>query len=234
MSFQAMGWAIGLKLPSREKFVLLMLANYASNERGDCYPSLSRLAEDCGMANNTVIAAIHRLEFLGVLTVQRRQTGGVNLPNVYRLNLDWGSSAADALPVHLAQEGSAPDAHEPVIEPITQKKEESVRERVTFFEGNYTLQVPDSILSAWRLAYPGVDVAEQIRKAESWLATNPTRRPKRDFGRFMNGWLNRAASDRRSSKAPTTKADRREAFMEGLFGPARRNDVVDVDATLVG
>jgi hypothetical protein len=136
--------------------------------------------------------------------------------------------------VHLAQEGSAPDAHEPVIEPITQKKEESVRERVTFFEGNYTLQVPDSILSAWRLAYPGVDVAEQIRKAESWLATNPTRRPKRDFGRFMNGWLNRAASDRRSSKAPTTKADRREAFMEGLFGPARRNDVVDVDATLVG
>jgi DNA-binding transcriptional MocR family regulator len=234
MSFQAMSWAIGLKLPTREKFVLLMLANYASNEHGECYPSLSRLAEDTGMVNNTVIAAIQRLEEMGVLAVQRRQSGGVNLPNVYRLNLAWRGSAPDEPLVHLVRGGSAPDAHEPITEPITKKKEESGRERVTFLESNYTLQVPAPILEAWKTAYPAVNVEDEIHRASSWLATNPTRRPKRDFGRFMNGWLNRASTDRRVINRRETKADRREAFMEGLFGPAGGSHVVDVVATVVG
>jgi len=195
MSFQAMAWAVGLKLPTREKFVLLMLANYASNDKGDCYPSLSRLAEDTGMVNNTVISAIQKLESLGVLTVERRQMGGVNLPNIYRLNLAWGGSAPDALPVHLVRGGSAPNAH-------------------TYGDR--------------------VDVKREIDKANTWLKMNPARRPKRDFGRFLNGWISRAAERCVDDRRTPTKTDRREAFMEGLFGPAGGSRVVDVDATIVG
>ena len=42
MSFQAMAAAIPLRLPTNDKFVLLMLANYA-DENGKCWPSIDRL-----------------------------------------------------------------------------------------------------------------------------------------------------------------------------------------------
>ncbi len=232
MSFQAMAWAVGLKLPTREKFVLLMLANYASNDKGDCYPSLSRLAEDTGMVNNTVISAIQKLEQMGVLTVQRRKLDTVNLPNIYRLNLAWGGSAPDAPPVQQVQGGSAPDAHEPVIEPITKKKEVV---RVSWDTALEKLEVPDEIVHMLRDTY-GVrtDVAKEIAKADTWLRLNPARRPKKDFGRFLNGWISRAAERRVDERRTPTKTDRREAFMEGLFGPTGGSRVVDVDATIVG
>jgi|GEM_PF-2698537 hypothetical protein len=230
MSFQAMAWAVGLKLPTREKFVLLMLANYASNDKGDCYPSLSRLAEDTGMVNNTVISAIQKLESLGVLTVERRQMGGVNLPNIYRLNLAWGGSAPDALPVHLVRGGSAPNAHEPINEPITKKKEV-----VRWDAGLERLEVPDEVAFVLAHTYGDrVDVKREIDKANTWLKMNPARRPKRDFGRFLNGWISRAAERCVDDRRTPTKTDRREAFMEGLFGPAGGSRVVDVDATIVG
>lgn len=231
MSFQAMSWAIGLKLPTREKFVLLMLANYASNEKGDCYPSLSRLADDTGMVNNTVIAAIQRLEALGLLSVQRRKLDTVNLPNVYRLNFAWGGSAPDALPVQQMGEGSAPDALKPINEPITKKKEKA---SVSWTEDR--LVVSEPVLRILRDTYGArADVGQEIAKAEAWLKLNPSRRPKRDFARFLNGWVSRAAERRVDERRAVTKADRREAFMEGLFGPAAGgSDVVDVDATVVG
>lgn len=232
MSFQAMAWAVGLKLPTREKFVLLMLANYASNDKGDCYPSLSRLAEDTGMVNNTVIAAIQKLEQMGVLTVQRRKLDTVNLPNIYRLNLAWGGSAPDALPVQQVQGGSAPDAHEPVIEPITKKKEVV---RVSWDTALEKLEVPDEIVAMLVQTYgTRVDVPQEIAKADTWLRLNPLRRPKKDWGRFLNGWISRAAERRVDDRRTPTKTDRREAFMEGLFGPAGGSRVVDVDATVVG
>lgn len=231
MSFQAMSWAIGLKLPTREKFVLLMLANYASNDKGDCYPSLSRLAEDTGMTNNTVIAAIHRMEFLGVLTVERRKMDAVNLPNKYRLNLAWGGSAADALPVQEMGEGSAPDAHEPITEPITTKKE-SVR--VRWDAAAERLHVSESVLAILRETYGArADVQQEIAKAETWLRLNPARRPKKDYARFLNAWVSRAAERRQEAPRPATQAARREAFMEGLFGSAGGSHVVDVVATVV-
>lgn len=226
-----MSWAIGLKLNTRDKFVLLMLANYASNDSGDCYPSLARLEADTGMTRHTVIEAIKALEAAGALAVIRRQQNGVSLPNTYRLNLAWGGSAAAAPVVHLTPGGSAAIAPKPINEPINEKKEE--RERVTFQESNYRFEIPAPILASWLEAYPGLDVHQEIAKAESWLAVNPTRRPKRDFGRFLNGWLNRAANDRRPTATPKTKQDRREAFMEGLFGPQEVRHVVDVAATVL-
>lgn len=87
MSFQAMAWAVEIKLPVKEKITLLMLANYASNENGDCYPSINTLAEVTGMSRDSVMRAIKSLEEMGMLRVNRRQVEGVNLPNSYTLNL---------------------------------------------------------------------------------------------------------------------------------------------------
>ena len=86
MSFQAMAWAVGQKLPSKDKFVLVMMANYA-DEDGKCWPSLNRLADDTSMSRSTVQLAIKGLEAAGMLRIERREQDGVNLPNHYYLEL---------------------------------------------------------------------------------------------------------------------------------------------------
>ncbi|PMY37344.1 hypothetical protein C1Y35_19865 [Pseudomonas sp. GW456-L14] len=100
MSFQAMAWAVEQKLPTREKFVLLMLANRTNHDTGRCDPSHKRLAEDCGMSQSTVKRAIQQLEEDGYLVVENRSVEGVKIPNQYLLLLDRGVGSHRPYPVH--------------------------------------------------------------------------------------------------------------------------------------
>lgn len=88
MSFQAMAWAVGQKLPMKEKFVLLMLANRTNHDTGRCDPSHRRIAEDCGMSPATVKRAIKELVAGGYLSVENRVKNGEKQPNQYKLHLD--------------------------------------------------------------------------------------------------------------------------------------------------
>ncbi|WP_313240398.1 helix-turn-helix domain-containing protein [Stutzerimonas kunmingensis] len=88
MSFQAMAWAVGQKLPMKEKFVLLMLANRTNHDTGRCDPSHRRIAEDCGMSAATVKRAIKELVAGGYLSVENRVKNGEKQPNQYKLHLD--------------------------------------------------------------------------------------------------------------------------------------------------
>jgi hypothetical protein len=140
MSFQAMTWAIGQKLPAKEKLVLLMLANYCNSHTRQCNPSHSRLSEECGMSKNTLLSAIKSLESKAHLQVIRKRIGDVNLPNQYELNFSGGSaeieplsslnalgSATDAL------RGSAVFAPEPVIiKPVIEPKRTTTTQTENF------------------------------------------------------------------------------------------------------
>jgi len=87
MSFQAMAWAVKQSLPFKEKFVLIILANY-TGEDGKAWPSMSRLMEDTGLKKDSIIRATKSLEDLGIIKIDRRVFDGVNLPNVYQLHVD--------------------------------------------------------------------------------------------------------------------------------------------------
>ncbi|EPO5639705.1 helix-turn-helix domain-containing protein [Pseudomonas aeruginosa] len=106
MSFQAMAWATEQKLPTREKFVLIMLANYAGNEQWDCHPSINTLADDTGMSRDTVIRAIKALEDASLVKIVRRNVDGINLPNIYRLIRAGGSSTVQGV-VAACDQGSS-------------------------------------------------------------------------------------------------------------------------------
>jgi DNA-binding transcriptional MocR family regulator len=67
MSFNAMSWAAGLKLKWHEKLVLLMLANRANPEDNSCFPSMSKLSQDCGMSAVHTRRAVASLEKKGLL-----------------------------------------------------------------------------------------------------------------------------------------------------------------------
>lgn len=130
MSFQAMAWAVKQRMQTNPKFVLLMLANYASSEKGDCFPSVETLMADTGLARSTVQRCLKELTENGYISAHERWENGRQLSNSYRLVLGWGEGVTQTprsiterpkgvtqTPTGVSQEG--PNLSE---EPINQPK----------------------------------------------------------------------------------------------------------------
>jgi hypothetical protein len=130
MSINALVWAMNQKLPAMQKIVLVMLANRVNKDSGDCFPSLTRIADDSGMNRRSAIRQIEELEKGGYLTVIRSVKNGEKQANHYRLSL--GGSVRETLPSDLetlpsdteslgvvseSHWGSDTESHKPIIEP---------------------------------------------------------------------------------------------------------------------
>lgn len=60
-------------------------------------------------------------------------------------------------------------------------------------------------ISLWEKAYPGVNIEGQLLKMEAWLDANPDRRPKKDYKRFITGWLSRTTPSKDSGELQQTR-----------------------------
>lgn len=89
MSFQAMAWAVKQPLPTNEKFLLIMLANYASNEDGDCFPAIETLMRDTALARSTVRKCLVNLQTKGYISAHERWSNGRQLSNSYQMAMGW-------------------------------------------------------------------------------------------------------------------------------------------------
>lgn len=56
-----------------------------------------------------------------------------------------------------------------------------------------------SHLQTWEAAYPAVDITQELAKAAAWLKANP-KNQKKNYARFLNGWLMKAQD--RAPRAP--------------------------------
>jgi len=87
MSVEAITWAINEPVtPSSMKFVLVILANCASPDTFEAFPSAAYLAEATAQDRKTVQANIRRLVELGYIVDTTRRTGRTRQVIVYRLN----------------------------------------------------------------------------------------------------------------------------------------------------
>lgn len=86
MSFQAMAWAIKQEAPTKPKFVLLVLANYA-DDRGVAWPSLETLSKDTKIKRSTLIECIKTLVELGLVCKVKRYRGNLKTANTYELQV---------------------------------------------------------------------------------------------------------------------------------------------------
>lgn len=60
----------------------------------------------------------------------------------------------------------------------------------------------ESKVGEYALAYPGVDVPAECRKALQWCRDNPTnRKTYRGMASFLNRWLAKAQNESRTGKA---------------------------------
>ena len=87
MSFQYMSQAIKAKgLTTSEKFLLLMICNYADAE-GYCFPKIDTLASDCEINERTVRRCINTLCEKEILKKTNRYKNNMKTSNLYYVNL---------------------------------------------------------------------------------------------------------------------------------------------------
>ena len=107
MSFKATRWAWEAKLPYLQKYVLLALADMASEgEVWECYPSLMTLSDRTSVSRKALKRAILSLKDKGVINITQRY----GISNIYALIPQTTSTLADPS----ASEGSTPRAPTPV------------------------------------------------------------------------------------------------------------------------
>ncbi len=69
MSIRMISAAIDLDLSPSDKLILILLANNANDETGDCFPSQSYLAKRSGLSRGGVNRIIKRLETVNLIDV---------------------------------------------------------------------------------------------------------------------------------------------------------------------
>ncbi|MGX8939476.1 helix-turn-helix domain-containing protein [Symbiopectobacterium sp. Eva_TO] len=72
------------------KLVLLKLADNA-NDKGEAWPSIPHIAQQCEMAERTVQGHVQSLQKSGFLWIEKRKgSNGINQSNIYHLTLEKG------------------------------------------------------------------------------------------------------------------------------------------------
>lgn len=74
------------KLDAHSQVLFMWLCSF-TNEQGQCYPSVSRLAECCGLSKNTIIDRVKILIAKGFLTKTERYTDNAQQSNLYQIHL---------------------------------------------------------------------------------------------------------------------------------------------------
>lgn len=134
MSVHAISWA--MKQPvarSSEKFVLVCLANYAS-ESGLCYPSIAALESDTAQDRKTVIRGLQTLVADGWIEDTGKRTGATKQIPVYRIRFDNSPKNGSVEASVDTPENSPKSGTVPKTEP-SQFSDETV----PFFPGNSTV-----------------------------------------------------------------------------------------------
>ncbi|OCG68491.1 hypothetical protein A9G39_02545 [Gilliamella sp. Imp1-6] len=137
MSMSLMVEAMKLKVgnPLR-KLVLIKLADNA-NDKGECFPSIAYIADQCEISERSVQNHISWLESNGYLKIESRKTeNGLNKSNIYYLNFSGANAAPYGANNSVSGVNAAPSGESPAPldganpAPITSHIIEPVKEPV--------------------------------------------------------------------------------------------------------
>lgn len=66
------------------------------------------------------------------------------------------------------------------------------KELVSFkISDSKTISIAKDLIDSWVDTFPKEFLDEEIKKARSWVLSNPHKTPKSNWGRFLNSWFNR-------------------------------------------
>lgn len=73
------------------------------------------------------------------------------------------------------------------------------------FSGGRWVGITEEQQEAWKLAYPSVNIQQQLQLAAAWIVSNPTLAPKSNYPRFLNTWLTRQQNQASLHAIPTAR-----------------------------
>lgn len=97
MSFPAIAWAAGQKLPCHEKMVLIMLSDMADMD-GRCFPTVQKLADKCGLSISQTRKCLAKLEKARFLIREARIRTYGNTSNMIYLEVGYTPTPIECPP----------------------------------------------------------------------------------------------------------------------------------------
>ena len=161
MSIRALDWAFKQNVHPLHKFVLVALADYAS-DKGLAYPSIETLTRKTNMSRSTVLRALKSLCEKQFLTDTGKGVGRTRQIKVYRIG------------VASEQETVSTRHTEPEEEPLEEPKKKKRNQLSTFID--FLIKDP---------RFDGLDVEEEVARAVEWYKKK--NRPVTE--RLLENWL---------------------------------------------
>lgn len=231
MSNDASTWAWSRVVGSPScKLVLVVLADFA-DERGECYPSVSLLAERTEQSEDTVRRRLNELEAGGLIErLERYSRNGTRTSNLFRLLMDGQAgavAAAERSGTPAICKGTPADCKgdprtaarvtlatvrgyvEPPLEPSMEQTPHSppvggeARGETSNREGEADGTQLDTLISELMAADPKL-IVDRPAARRQWVKLDPTERAKALAGvsRYVDRW--RAAGQRFQLRSPSS------------------------------
>ena len=74
-------------ISSKEKVVLIVLANYFNTDLDEAFPSQDTIAKNSSLSRSSVVRALDALQNKGYITIKKRRRSGQFSHNVYKIHL---------------------------------------------------------------------------------------------------------------------------------------------------
>lgn len=196
---------IAAKLSGQELRLLLFIVRktYGFNKKAD-FIALSQMGGIATMSKCRCSQVIRSLECRKMITVTENIYG---IGKKYMLNKDFHQWKGYRKTDTVSEKRNRPCRKSDTTKDNTTKDKEVLvlgdDQRLTqviptelaglpLYEADKKLcsKLPE-LLPTWKIAYPGIDILAEIRKAHAWEMGNPENR-KVNRSRFLTNWLNRA------------------------------------------
>jgi hypothetical protein len=111
-----------------------------------------------------------------------------------------------------------------------------VREEIASLKGKPKIElvggkwrgISQDQMDAWGVAFPAVELQQQLNQAASWIVSNPHLAPKSHVGRFIHNWLTKAQNQAALRSIPTGNV-RPTAIQEKVCAYCERKAIGNVN-----
>jgi len=196
MSIRVMSEVWRTKLPTSEKMVLLVIADHASDEGDNAWPSQQTIANRASLTIRTVQRCVNQLVADGWLKMDKGKGGSINCrddrrPHLYRINL--GKIRGDIVTGRKGR-GDNNDANEATsatdtrrhLRPMNHSLEPSID--TSLFEEFWKIYPRKTAKGSARKAWEKIKDPESVMAGAQRFASDPNRDPS--FTPHPATWLN--------------------------------------------
>jgi outer membrane protein assembly factor BamE (lipoprotein component of BamABCDE complex) len=153
-------------------------------KRGTFLTGRDLLAVETGLSVRQVRTSLTKLKSTNELTIKTSRQGTVVEVVNYDKFQDTTSKATNERPTSDQQTTSNKN----------EKNEKNEKNKKASYSEDEGLILSDEFKNQMMKTYPRVNVTKEISSMSGWLLSNPKKR-KKDYPRFINGWLKRHSDD---------------------------------------